>query len=127
MVRIKIESCESGEVYVIDGESIPEVVVKCITDITSLSTDHGSLELPSGMANLLETIGEAMRKHDNGEPPIARCWDFSSPEEAFYVMFFEDSEDDDGTDCATVWANVDRGLDRAVRDIVSPGWDRVEA
>lgn len=127
MIRIRIEACdtESGEFYVIDGESIPEVVVRCVTDLTS--AEAGLLDLPVGMVNLLETIAEAMRKHDRGEPPIARCWDFSSPEEAFYVAFFEDSEDDDGTDLATIWANADGGLDKSVRDIVSPGWDSVEA
>jgi hypothetical protein len=44
-----------------------------------------------------------MRKHDIGEPPIARHWDFSSPEDAYWVVFWEDSEDDTGISCEAIW------------------------
>lgn len=51
----------------------------------------------------------------------------SSPEEAYYVMFFEDSEDDMRESCESIWNDADKGLDKAVRDIVSPGWTSVDA
>lgn len=128
MYRIRIESCENAdEGYTFDHETLAGVITTCITELSS--DDHSQLDLPEAMATLLlDTIVEAMRRHDAGEPPIAKQWDFSSPDDAYYVQFFEDSEDDDGTPCEEVWnSSGEAGLDKAVRDIVSPGWTSVDA
>ena len=126
MVRIRIEACENAdEGFTFDGDTIAEVIATCVTEMADYAAQ---LDLPCEMANLLETIAAAMDRHTEGNPPIARHWDFSSPESAYYVMFWEDSSDDDGTSCADAWVSSgEASLDKAVRDIVSPGWDRVEA
>jgi hypothetical protein len=100
MYRIRIESCENAdEGFTFDHETLAECIT---TSITEFSNAVGWFNVKE-MATLLDTIVEAMRKHDDGEPPIAKEWDFSSPEEGYYVVFFEDSEDDDGTPCETIW------------------------
>jgi hypothetical protein len=121
MIRIRLEACEGDESYVFDGLTVAAAIADCVHTV---SIGCGQL---TDVATLLHTLAKAISLHEEGAPPIAREWDFSIPEAAYYIMFFDDSEDDDGTDCATVWANADGGLDKAVRDIVSPGWDRVEA
>jgi hypothetical protein len=94
MIRIKIEACDSDELYFFDSETISGAVAACVKQ---LGFGDSSLNTPSEMAELLSTIAEAIRRYDNGEPPVAHSWDFSSPESAFYVVFFEDAGDDDGT------------------------------
>ena len=126
MYRIRIESCENAdEGYTFDHETLAGVITTCVTELSA--NEYSQLDLTEAMATLLDTIVEAMRRHDAGEPPIAKQWDFSSPDDAYYVAFYEDSEDDDGTPCEELWNSADKGLDKAVRDIVSPGWDVVDA
>lgn len=126
MYRIRIESCENiNESYTFDAETLAGVIALCLTELSS--DDYSQLDLTEAMAILLETIAEAMRRHEAGDPPIAKQWDFSSPEEAYYVMFFEDSDDDTRESCKDIWDDADKGLDKAVRDIVSPGWTSVDA
>ena len=104
MYRIRIESCvNADEGYTFDSETLADVITTCAT---GLSNAKGWLDV-SEMATLLDTIVEAMRRHDAGDPPIAKEWDFSSPDDAYYVAFYEDSEDDDGTPCEQIWNNVE--------------------
>lgn len=125
MYRIRIESCENpDEGFTFDHETLAECITTCIIEFSNAT---GYLEIGE-MATLLDTIVRAMRLHESGNTPIARQWDFSSPDDAYYVQFFEDSEDDDGTPCEEAWHNSgEAGLDKAVRDIVSPGWTSVDA
>lgn len=113
MYRIRIESCENpDEGFTFDHETLAECISTCVTEF---SNAVGYLEV-SEMATLLDTIVEAMRRHDAGEPPIAKEWDFSAPDDAYYVMFFEDSDDDDGTPCQDVWDNIKPPRPRTHRD-----------
>ena len=104
MYRIRIESCANAdESYTFDAETLADVITTCVTGV---SNAKGWLNI-SEMATLLDTIVEAMRRHEAGDPPIAKEWDFSSPDDAYYIMFFEESEEDDGTQCRTVWERTE--------------------
>lgn len=138
-VRLIITSAENGDDnYVFDHETIAGVVGACMNEFIDMPT----LDMPREVADLLETIAAAIRQHDKGEPPIAKHWDFSSPESAFYVLFFEDSEDDAGEPAHVIWERArakDAGLDAAVRAVINgdqdeviqavapAGWDSIEA
>lgn len=106
MIRIKIEGCDSGERYTFDSETISGAVADCVRE---LGQGESSLNIPSEMADLLETIAESIRRYDNGELPVARHWDFSAPESAYYVLFFEDAGEDDGTPAEVVLENAKSG------------------
>lgn len=103
MIRIKIEGIDSDERYTFDSETIAGAIADCVQ---TLAPGESFFSIPSEMADLLETIAQAIRKHDNGEPAVAREWDFSSPESAYFVLFFEDASDDDGTPAEIVWRNA---------------------
>jgi hypothetical protein len=103
MYRIRIESCENAdEGYTFDHETLAGAITTCVTELAEANECWSEV---SDMATLLDTLVEAMRKHDAGETPIAREWDFSSPGDAYYIAFYEDSEDDDGTPCENIWKN----------------------
>lgn len=94
--RIRIESCENAdEGFTFDHETLAGVLTTCISELG----EYEYWDAPS----LLETLAKAIRNHDAGEPPIAKQWDFSSPDDAYYVAFYEDSEDDDGTPIDVIW------------------------
>jgi hypothetical protein len=127
MYRLRIESCENpDEGFTFDHEHLSGLIATCVTELAN--SDRFMSDPILEAATLLDTIVRAMKQHDAGDPPIAREFDFSSPEDAYYVVFYEDSDDDDGKPLNAMWhSSGEAGLDAAVRDIVSPGWRSVES
>lgn len=94
MRRLVIQALDNiDERHVVESENTMQLVAMLL----NVLSNGDMADVTTEVADLLDTICSAMRNHDKGEPPTARCWDFSAPERGYLVCFFEDSEDDDGS------------------------------
>lgn len=126
-VRLVLTSCDNpDEGFTFDHATVLEAIGACMAELAAQEIGIS----PPEVADLLDTIAAAIRRHDEGNPPIARHWDFSSPESAFYVLFFEDSGDDDGTPAHVIWERArDMAADQSevIAAVAPVGWDSVDA